>query len=323
MNVLIPNVGRRGYLVRYLKNTAGFAGKVFVSDCDNTASGLYGDNDGAFILPKPADNEQKYIESLLELCQNQDIRVIIPVIDPEIVILSRYRERFQKSGIFVAVSTSDVLEICYNKLKMNAFLKANGFCYPQTFQSLDQFVKAFNAQKISFPVVLKPILGSGSVETYIIRGMEEVTALFHDGMMIQDFIDGQEFGIDIFNAPAGNPIRCVVKKKISMRSGETDKSRTVNHESIQQTALRLAERLGHICNLDFDIIEKDDKLFIIDLNPRFGGGYPATHEAGVNLLELVLKTASKEKLKPEFNNYKTNLFVLKEIGIVSTESVII
>ena len=86
MNILITNIGRRGYLVDFIKENADFKGKVFVSDCDNTASGLYGTNDGFFILPKPVENEILYVKSLINVCKQNNIDAVLPVIDPEIYI---------------------------------------------------------------------------------------------------------------------------------------------------------------------------------------------------------------------------------------------
>ena len=322
MNILIPNIGRRGYLVRYLKQIKKYDCRVFVSDCDNTASGLYGNNDGAFILPKPVDNEEIYISALLQLCKKCEISVVIPVIDPEIFILSKYRDAFINENIFISVSDRSVLDICYDKFRMNSFLQEHGFYYPKTYESIQDFLSESEKDRISFPVIIKPIFGSGSESTYIIKTYEELSSLFHDGMMIQEFINGIEYGIDVFNDLNLNPVRCVVKRKISMRSGETDKSEIINNDRIRETILRLAECLGHICNLDCDIIVRNDKIYIIDLNPRFGGGYPATHESGINLLELVCRMSSKEVIAPDYSNENIGMTIMKEIGIVTTKELI-
>lgn len=321
-NVLIPNIGRRGYLVRYLKSSREFRGKVFVSDCDNTASGLYGDNDGAFILPKPKDDEFKYVEKLHELCIKNNINVIIPVIDPEIDILSRHRDVFVRDKIFVAVSTERVLNICYNKLKMNSFLDINGFEVPRTFTEVKEFEQSIKREEVFFPVILKPIYGSGSVSTYKVTSMEEVKTLFQKGMMIQQYITGVEYGIDVFNNMDGKPIRCIVKKKISMRSGETDKAESVLNQKIKKLIISLGEKLGHVCNLDCDVLESNGHLYVIDLNPRFGGGYPATHEAGVNLLDLVIRLSRGESLNAEFDNYKVGVYTFKEVCVTTTNKLI-
>lgn len=319
MNILFPNIGRRGYLVKYIKEISDFKGKVYVSDCDVTASGLYGNNDGHFILSKPVDDEEKYVSSLLDLCQAMEIKVIIPVIDPEIYILSKYIERFRKSGILLLVSSENVLDICYNKLYMNKFLEENGFPIPKTYDSLERFTDDYEIKNINFPVIIKPIYGSGSEATYVVKTLDEVKALFKNGMIIQEMLDGQEYGVDVFNNIDKIPIRCVLKKKVSMRSGETDKAISVKDKNIQETVIRLAKSLQHFGNLDCDLILKDGIVYIIDLNPRFGGGYPATHEAGVNLLKLVIDIAEGKETVQDFEHYRENILVMKEVAIVSTE----
>lgn len=317
MNVLITNIGRRGYLVRYLKQITEFGGKIYVSDCDDTASGLYGVNDGHFILPRPVDDEELYVHSLLKLCLRQEITVVIPVIDPEIYILSNYVEKFKQRGITIMVSSKNVLDICYNKIRMNHFLDQIGFLIPKTYTSLDEFVEGYEKKKIDFPVIVKPVYGSGSVSTFQVTSMRELVEVFSEEALIQEFIDGQEYGVDVFNDLTGKPLRCVVKKKLAMRSGETDKAQTVKDECIQKKMVALAQALGHIGNLDCDVIKQGERLYVIDLNPRFGGGYPATHESGVNLLAIILQLVQGKKVEADFENYIEGLLVMKEVSIVT------
>ena len=315
-NIIITNVGRRGYLVEYIKEIKSFIGKVFVSDCDATASGLYGNNDGRFILPRPVDNEELYVQELTKLCKAQQIGIVIPVIDPEIFILSKYRAQMLKEGINVIVSDKRVLDICYDKLQMNEFLSSNGFLVANTYTNLDSFTQALNEAKIQFPVIVKPVYGSGSVETSIVDNLDKVKSLFHEGLMIQEVLTGTEYGCDVFNTFEKEPVRCVVKKKISMRSGETDKSITVDNKELQQVGIELGKKLGHIGNLDFDVFETEEGPYIIDINPRFGGGYPATHVAGCNHLDLLIRMCNGEKIKPDFDSYKKGLLVMKVINVV-------
>lgn len=316
-NIIITNVGRRGYLVDYLKEIPSFTGNVYVSDCDDTASGLYGNNDGRFILPRPVDNEELYVQELTKLCKKQQIGIVIPVIDPEIFILSKYREKMLADGINVIVSDKRVLDICYDKIQMNAFLAANGFLVAKTYTDLDSFTKNYDLGEIHFPVIVKPIYGSGSVETSIVNSLEKVNTIFHEGLMIQEVLKGIEYGCDVFNTFEKKPVRCVIKKKISMRSGETDKSITVDNKNLQQLGIDLGNKLGHIGNLDFDVFETDKGPYVIDINPRFGGGYPATHAAGSNHLELLIRMCSGEHIESDFDSYKKNLLVMKEIKVAT------
>ncbi len=315
MNIIITNVGRRGYLAEYFKNIPDFEGKIYTSDCDRTASGLYGKNDGSFILPKPVDDEKRYVKELIDVCEENNIKAVLPVIDPEIFILSKYRDEFRNHGITVVVSDRRVLDICFDKLKMNGFLEEIGVAYPKTFVSVDEFRIALEKGKIWFPVIIKPILGSGSVDTFAVNDMETVRALFKEGMIIQEKLIGTEYGTDTFNSFDEKPLRCVIKRKISMRSGETDKSVSVHNEAIQSVLLKVSERLGHIGNLDCDVIESEGREYIIDMNPRFGGGYPATHAIGVNLVELLYRLLKGDTVLPEFGNYPDDILVMKTISV--------
>lgn len=318
MNIIITNIGRRGYLVDYFKEIPGMTGKIFTSDCDVTASGLYGNNDGYFILPRPVDNEKLYVEKLIRTCKENGIEVVLPIIDPEIYILSQYRGVFRKEGIIVVVSDRKVLEICFDKLMMNTFLKKINLPVPRTYTSIRDFEADLAEGKIKFPVVIKPILGSGSVETYIVNDPDKLRVHFRKDMIIQEKLSGSEYGTDVFNSFEGRPLRSVVKKKILMRSGETDKSVSVHNEKIQETVLKIASELGHIGNLDCDVIECCGIPYVIDMNPRFGGGYPATHAIGVNLVEVLYDLLTGKELVPEFGNYRDDVLVMKEITVRST-----
>ena len=317
MNLIITNVGRRGYLVDYFKAIPGMKGKVYTSDCDITASGLYGNNDGHFILPKPVDDEKRYVDELIHVCKENEIKAVVPVIDPEIFILSGYKKIFDENGICVIVSDRVVLDICYDKLKMNQFLKEKNIPYPITYKDVDSFSAGWKEGKIEFPVVLKPITGSGSVDTHIVDDIDKLKALFHEGMIIQEKLNGIEYGTDTFNSFEGIPLRCVIKRKISMRSGETDKSISVHDLSIQATLLKVAEGLKHVGNLDCDIIVSNGIPYVIDMNPRFGGGYPATHVIGVNLVEVLYRLLNGEEVTADIGNYSDDILVMKEIGVRS------
>jgi len=317
VNIIITNIGRRGYLVDYIKEISDFSGKVFVSDCSDTASGLYGDNDGRFLLPRPIDDERKYVDTLIDICIKYNIRLVIPVIDPEIYILSRYREEFDKKNICVIVSSREVLDICYNKIIMNKFLDSNNFEVAKTFISVREFKKSYNRSEVTFPVMLKPVYGSGSIDTYKASTLEEVLVLFQEGMIIQEMIQGEEYGIDVLNNMQGFPIRCVVKKKLEMRSGETDKAVIVHDSDIAEHTIQLARNLKHIGNLDIDLIRCGNKKYFIDLNPRFGGGYPATHSSGENYLGLIIDMVSGKIPKQDFDHYNADILVMKSVKIVT------
>ena len=242
------------------------------------------------------------------------------MIDPEIYILSNYIKVFEQCGITVLVSDRQVLDICYNKLNMNQFLSENDFSVPKTYTNIEAFKIDYLRERITFPIICKPTFGSGGKNTFVINNMESLEVNFKENMLIQEYLsDAVEYGVDVFNTFEKKPVRCVIKRKVSMRSGETDKSYTVVDAKMTSSMLRLANALGHIGNLDCDVMVNNGKYYIIDLNPRFGGGYPATHAVGVNLLELILKMINNELIVPDFNSYEDRVLVMKTISIIKTK----
>lgn len=315
MNILITNIGRRGYLVEFIKEEKSFNGKIYVSDSDKSASGLYGNVDKSFILPNPIDDEDYYIERLLKLCLEYEINLIVPIIDPEIYILSKHKNIFSEKGITILVSDIDTLEICYSKINMNTFLAKNGFNVVKTYSDIEKFKSDLLDNKIEFPVFMKPTYGSGSINTGCVNSYEELVAFYKPGMIIQEYLDGQEYGVDTFVDSYGTPVRVVVKEKLLMRSGETDKAITVEREDIQDVLIKLANKLKPLGPFDSDVVETKNGLYVIDINPRFGGGYPATHMAGVSFIELLTKIENNEKIEPLFNNYTIGQLTMKDVGL--------
>lgn len=319
MNVLVTNIGRRNYLIEFFNEIKSSEDKIYVTDCDVSAGALYGKNDGCYILPKPVDNPKIYIDELIKMCEKLSIDLIIPVIDPEIYILSKFKKLFIEKGICVLVSDSNVLDICYNKKFMNQFLEKNGFLVPKTYYDLSSFIQDFEKDEIKFPVFLKCIWGSGSVDASIINNMKELEIKFKEGMMIQEFLCGKEFGVDLFFNEKNEVVRSVLKKKLLMRSGETDKSITVKNKIDQAYTIKLGNAIKGYGPCDCDFIKTEKGIYFIDINPRFGGGYPATHMSGVNFIELAMKLSKKIKIEKDFNTYKSDILTMKVVGITTKE----
>jgi len=114
-------------------------------------------------------------------------------------------------------------------------------------------------------------------------------------IMIQEFLDGPEYGLDIVNDLSGKYTTTIVKRKITMRAGETDKAQVVYNRDLLKIGRIIGEKLGHIANLDCDVILHNKKYHVLEFNNRFGGGYPFSHMAGANIpLAIVLWLEGKD-----------------------------
>lgn len=335
MNILFTSVGRRTYLVEYFKNALKNDGKVYVANSDaNSPAFLVADES----VVSPLIYDKNYIPFLLEFCKKNNINAIISLFDIDLPILSKNKDLFKQNGITVVVSDEQVLEICNDKYKTYQFLTENGFNAPKTFIDVIEVKNKLQVNIIEFPLILKPRWGMGSIGIYKADNLEELEVFYkklsreifntylkyessidvEHAILIQEMIDGQEYGLDIINDLECNYQNTIVKKKVAMRSGETDCAETVDSPEIKQIGERLSKTIKHIANLDCDIfVTEDNTIYVLEMNARFGGGYPFSHLAGVNLPMAIIKW-----LKNEFVNIndlltaKSNVYGQKDINIV-------
>lgn len=283
MNILFTNAGRRTYLIEYALDLKkqNFDINVFVSDSTYCTAAMYVSTDvKTFITPRVDENEEKYVESLLWNCINFNINVVIPLMDFELLILAKNKSLFEKNDIKIWISDFDTIINCLDKRKNYFFCEKNNIPIPRSW---------FTVSDISTPVIKKKIKGSGSVGMQKILPGESFSFL-DDEDMLQEFINGREVGMDIFNDYNGNFIHACFREKILMRAGETDKAKSFDSQVFMTLAKSISETFRHIGNMDIDFIETESgEIFFIDFNPRFGGGYPFTHNSGPNYLKFIIE----------------------------------
>lgn len=304
MNILFTCAGRRTYLLRYFKEQLGTQGLIIGSDMQLTAPAL---SAADIRVQVPAVYAPDYIDRTLDICKKYSVDAIICLNDLELPILSHNRNRFEELGVKVIVSNPDVIDICFDKFRTAKYVKNLGLKTPTTFVNFDEAVKAINDGWLKFPLVLKPRWGSGSIGIEFVNSMDELKEVYaillkkvkksilataskgEEYILIQQKIEGQEFGMDVMNDLEGNNRGVSVKKKLAMRAGETDKAQTTDNQTIREIGKILGKNLHHIGNLDVDILEEDGKYYVLELNPRFGGGFPFSYEAGVNFPKAIIE----------------------------------
>lgn len=307
MNILLTCAGRRRYLVDYFKQSLDGKGLVIGTDMSPTAPALE-ICDRWHLVPNVYD--PKYIEILLDICRKEKIAAVISLNDLELPILARHRMEFRSVGAEVVVSNVEAIRLCSDKWATVQLAKELDIPTPATFLDVPSVNEALENGEIRYPLIVKPRWGSASFGLFVAEDAEELPLLFNlctkrvkssylsqfaesdDVVIVQEFISGQEYGLDIFNDLDGRYCGVVCKRKLAMRGGETDKATTVSSERFADHAQRLANRLGHIGNLDCDFLEDERGLFLLELNPRFGGGYPFSHEAGARLTDILLQCLS-------------------------------
>lgn len=308
MNILFTCVGRRKYLVDYFKAEQDFVSKLVGVDMSNTAPAL-ASCDSWYLVPSVYDED--YIDRLLEVCQNEKINVLISLNDMELPILAKSRARFNDLGVRLVLANDAAIDICSDKYETYLFCKDNNIPAPASFIDLNEALQFIENKNISYPLIVKPRWGSASFGLYIVESENELIEAYtvckeslsssylsqfkesDSDVLIQEFIKGKEYGLDIFNDMDGQYRGVVCKEKLSMRAGETDKSITVDASRFNAFSRIIGDTLKHVGNMDCDFLERDGQLYLLELNPRFGGGYPFSHEAGANLVKALLLSLSE------------------------------
>ena len=141
----------------------------------------------------------------------------------------------------------------------------------------------------------------------------------YEYIMIQEKLTGNEFGLDVMNDLEGNNVAVSVKQKLAMRAGETDKAVTLDLPEVREIGHKIGTALKHIGNFDVDVMQNEKGEYcVLELNPRFGGGFPFSYEAGVNLPQSILEWVSGNKvdasiLQPEYGRMFSKNDYLMEI----------
>ncbi len=318
MNILILSCGTRNKIVQYFKKELGNRGLVIATDCSELAPALY-DADKYFVVPRM--NEEGYIDEILSICKENNIKAVLSLIDPELSLLSEYKQDFLDIGTIPIISDYDVVEMCFDKYSMYEFFVQNGFKTVRSYIDKEEFYKDVEAEIINYPVFVKPVRGSASINISKVNSKEEVELLFSrfDNLMIQEFMDGTEYGADVYIDMISNePVAIFTKEKIKMRAGETDKSVSIKDEKLFELIKDFVKKAGFKGIIDIDIFKVNGEYYISEVNPRFGGGYPHAYECDVNVPEMILNNIEGKVNAEVIGKYDKDVYMMKynEVKIV-------
>ncbi len=318
MNILILSVGTRNKIVQYFKRELAKDGLVIATDCDKLAPAIY-EADKYYITPRI--DEKGYLDQILEICKKENIDTLFTLIDPEISLISKNIDKFITIGVTPIVSDYEKVEMCFNKYKMYEFLKKNNFKTAKTYIDKEIFYQDLNQGRIDFPVFVKPVKGSASLNINKIETKEELEIIWKksENVIIQEFMKGQEYGIDVYiDMISKEPVAIFAKKKIKMRSGETDKSVSVKDEKLFELIIDFVKKAKFKGIIDIDVFKIDDEYYISEVNPRFGGGYPHAYESGINVPKMIINNISHKTNEQRIGDYDEKIYMMKynEIKVV-------
>lgn len=288
MNILILSAGTRNKIVQYFVKTLNGTGKVIATDMSNLAPAIY-EADKYYIVPKMTAPE--YLDVVLDICKKEEITGVLSLIDPELSLLAENREKLEAIGTTVIGSSYALCEMSLDKFQMYSWLETHGYRCAKSYMDKDAFYADVDAGVITYPVFVKPARGSASISISKVYDRETVELLFahEDGLMIQEFLDGQEIGADVYIDMVSHEVVSIfTKKKLKMRAGETDKAVSFQDEKLFALIEQFVKDAGYNGQIDIDIFDVKGEYYISEVNPRFGGGYPHAFESGADHMKLIV-----------------------------------
>ena len=316
MNLLILSAGTRNKIVQYFKAALQGEGRVIATDMSELAPAIY-EADAYYIVPRMTD--EHYLDVIYDICRKEKIDGVLSLIDPELSLLAAHESDFSMLGVKIIGSPYEQCERSLDKFQMYQWLSSHGYHCAKSYMDKEQFFSDLEEGKISFPVFVKPAKGSASIAISKVYDKETVDLLFahEEGLMIQEFLNGQEIGADVYiDMISGEVVSVFTKKKLKMRAGETDKAVSFKDEKLFLLIEQFVKESGFSAQIDIDIFDVDGDYFISEVNPRFGGGYPHAYESGADHMEMIINNLKGNANDKQIGNYRDGSVMMKYVELM-------
>ncbi|WP_035351964.1 ATP-grasp domain-containing protein [Fictibacillus gelatini] len=308
INILILSAGRRVELIQLFQKAAkklNVKSIIVAGDCSKTAPALYF-ADRAYKLPRI--NETNYIDSIIDACIQNNIKLIVPTIDTDLLVLAENKNLIEeKTKAKVLISDKKIIKICRDKINTQIFLEENGFRAPKMYTD-EELV----SENIKYPLFIKPKSGSSSINTFKVNNSNELEIYKNiiETPIIQDYIEGQEFTVDVFLDFGSNVITVVPRLRIATRSGEISKGKIIKDREVMDDVIRLMKILKPIGHITVQLMKTAKGIEYIEINPRFGGGAPMSIQSGADSCENLFRLLMGQELSYN-ENYRDNIMFLR------------
>ena len=292
VKVLVTGGGGEGAigLIRILKELGA---EVFSCDITEFASGLYL-ADKWFIVPK-AKEKQVFVKEIERIVKENKINVILCMVHDELSIFASLKEEFKKRlNCDIITSPTRTIEVCNDKVKTINALKLIVPC-PEIYED-----------KINYPCFIKLRSSSGTKNAFIVNDVDELNVVLmslkkknigRDDLIIQEYLPGKEYIVDVLCDFNGNLIVAVPRQRILVKGGICVIGKTEKNKGIIDYVKKITEELSFFGPINIQFKEDSDGMpKLLEINPRFSGGLMITLLSGVNTLEFLLKLLYNEKL---------------------------
>lgn len=316
MNLLFCSVGRRCELLKDFRKTMGDDLKIVVTDHSEVAPAM-AFADKAYLVPLISDPD--YIPMILDICKKEQIEAITTLIDPEIMLLAKHREEFEKLGVLVLAPYEETAKLCFNKYELYRFLTEHQINTIRTYGTFEEFEDAFQAGEIAFPVFVKPREGSGSVGARKIETMELLRQVTEEdkSLIIQELMTGKDLDADVYvDTVSHKPVAMFSKRKLSTTIGGANKTISFKDETLFAFIKSILSVMQFNGPLDMDFFYQNGQYYLSEINPRFGGAYLHAYGAGVDFVKLIAENIKGNENKENIGDYEEDIIMMMYDSVV-------
>lgn len=298
MNVLILSaIKKKNLLKAFYKCSSDYKCKLIVADNNLSKKNVQINNKFTNLIIKSPKYSNNYVKWLIKTVIKYNINLVIPTNSDEIFFTEKLRRKKFKPRLYLTGIPQNKVKFVNDKKQLFFFLRKNKILTPKLLSLKN---KSFSAKKF----IIKDRYGKKSKGLEILKNFDELLKYKKKGLLnkkiIQEFKKGQEFGLDIVNDFNGNYLGVLVRKKILMQDGETKIAKINKPDKFISLAKRLSKLVKHKGLIDIDLIKIKKKSFVLDINPRFGGGYILSHKAGANIPSLLINLVKNKKNTTEY-----------------------
>jgi carbamoyl-phosphate synthase large subunit len=308
MNILFSCIGKRGYIADFFRPHLGQDDRIIGTGNSPWAPGFLACDEVALV---PDVDAPGYAQAVLELCRTRQVDAILSFHDVDVLVLAIHRDNFTELGVRLLLPPADLAVIALDKYQTYERLTEAGVDTPRTVLTVGE------ASGLDYPLVVKPRRGSASRSVFIARDQVELEVFYNrdEEMIIQELIEGTQYDIELCGDLDGRMVGFCSWIKHASRLGETERATTFRDGA----AFALGERLNALMPvpgpMDVDVIRRDGVDFVLEFNPRFGGGYPVSHLAGADFPRLIVELIRSGSVLPKID-FVPGVTMMKQLQVV-------
>lgn len=316
-NIMFCSCGRRVQLLKFLKQSLGDDCTIIGADNSPIAPALYV-TDKQYVVPRVT--ELGYVDRILEICKENDVKAITTLIDPEIEILSKNRDFFLENGILPLCPERQTAAYCFDKYHFYEYLSKEGIRTVLTYDTMESFEEGLKKGEIDFPVFIKPRTGSGSVGIHKVESMEKLRDYWEKNeyqYIIQEFMNCLDCDADVYiDCLSHKPVAAFSKRKLETKIGGASKTISFKDPKLFSFIEEICQVLEFNGPVDMDFWCKDGEYYLSEVNPRFGGAYLHAYGAGVDFFKLIMNNMKGIENESIIGQYNEDVMMMMYDGVV-------